>query len=102
MSISAPTLPNLDVKEAVGLSDDEAAARLLTDGPNELASTKPRSLAAIAWDVVREPMLLLLVLPIRADGSRSCVSSARLVANIFLFIHHPILILREAPKSFLD
>lgn len=43
-----------------GLTEAEAAHRLKTDGYNELPSSKQRSILAIAWDVVREPMLLLL------------------------------------------
>ncbi len=44
-----------------GLSDAEAAGRLQREGPNELPSSKPRSLLAIAFEVVREPMFVLLV-----------------------------------------
>jgi Ca2+-transporting ATPase len=44
-----------------GLSDAEAAARLARDGFNELPSARPRTLFAIAWEVVREPMFLLLI-----------------------------------------
>jgi len=44
-----------------GLTRDQALARLRADGPNELPSTKPRSFLAIAWEVLREPMILLLV-----------------------------------------
>ena len=44
-----------------GLSEAEAAARLRAEGFNELPSAKPRSIIAIAWEVVREPMFLLLV-----------------------------------------
>jgi P-type Ca2+ transporter type 2C len=44
-----------------GLTEDEAALRLRQEGPNELPSAKPRSILAIAVDVVREPMFLLLV-----------------------------------------
>jgi Ca2+-transporting ATPase len=54
-----------DLTTAVGLSDDQAADRLRADGYNELPSSKPRSLLAIALEVVREPMFLLLV----ASGS---------------------------------
>ena len=54
-------LPDIDPSNVGGLSDQEAAGRLRSDGPNELPSVKPRGLLAIAWDVVREPMLLLLV-----------------------------------------
>ena len=44
-----------------GLSREEAIARLEGDGYNELPSAKPRRLWAIAWEVVREPMFLLLI-----------------------------------------
>ena len=44
-----------------GLSHHEAAERLSRDGFNELPSAKRRGLLALALDVVREPMLLLLV-----------------------------------------
>ncbi|MEA5097452.1 MAG: cation-translocating P-type ATPase [Burkholderiaceae bacterium] len=43
-----------------GLSQTEARRRLEADGPNELPSAKPRSLFAIAWAVLSEPMFLLL------------------------------------------
>lgn len=44
-----------------GLTRDQALAQLRTDGPNELPFAKPRSFLAIAWEVLREPMILLLV-----------------------------------------
>ena len=44
-----------------GLTREEALARLEGDGFNELPSAKPRRLWAIAWEVVREPMFLLLI-----------------------------------------
>ncbi len=44
-----------------GLSAGEARQRLQAEGPNELPGTKPRGLFAIAWEVVQEPMFLLLV-----------------------------------------
>ncbi|MFB3778311.1 MAG: cation-translocating P-type ATPase [Bryobacteraceae bacterium] len=44
-----------------GLSQEEARARLRRDGPNELPAQEKRGLLAIAVDVVREPMFLLLV-----------------------------------------
>jgi Ca2+-transporting ATPase len=53
--------PPFDLNTAVGVSDSEAAERLRADGPNELPSSKPRSVLGIALDVVREPMFLLLV-----------------------------------------
>src|SRR3990167_2759160 len=44
-----------------GLSPQQAAARLAQDGYNQLPSSQPRSLFAIALNVVREPMFLLLI-----------------------------------------
>jgi P-type Ca2+ transporter type 2C len=44
-----------------GLSEHEAAQRLRRDGPNELPSSRKRSLLVIVYEVVREPMFLLLV-----------------------------------------
>ncbi|HSR07706.1 MAG TPA: cation-translocating P-type ATPase [Bryobacteraceae bacterium] len=44
-----------------GLSGQEAARRLRESGFNELPSSKPRSLWRIAGDMLREPMLLLLL-----------------------------------------
>ena len=45
----------------LGLTHAEAARRLLEAGPNELPAARPRSMWAIARDVLREPMLMLLV-----------------------------------------
>lgn len=45
----------------VGLTTADAARRLELDGPNELPTAKPRNLRQQARDVLREPMLLLLV-----------------------------------------
>jgi P-type Ca2+ transporter type 2C len=44
-----------------GVTSQEAAQRLAAEGPNELPTARKRSLARQAWDVVREPMLLLLL-----------------------------------------
>lgn len=44
-----------------GLSEREASERLQSLGYNELPSSKGRSVLATAWDVVREPMFLLLL-----------------------------------------
>jgi Ca2+-transporting ATPase len=50
------------VPDAVaGLSGQEAARRLRESGFNELPSSKPKSLWRIAGDMLREPMLLLLL-----------------------------------------
>lgn len=51
----------LDIKTITGLTEQEAANRLNDEGYNELPSTKQRSVFAIAFEVVREPMFLLLV-----------------------------------------
>ena len=44
-----------------GLSDAAAADLLKSGGYNELPSSKPRSILQIGFDVVKEPMLLLLI-----------------------------------------
>ena len=49
------------IEGQLGLTREEALARLARDGFNELPSTKPRRLWVIAWEVVREPMFLLLI-----------------------------------------
>src|SRR5512136_2293215 len=51
----------IDLKDLKGLTEVEAVERLKTEGYNELPSTKRRGILAIAWEVVREPMFLLLV-----------------------------------------
>lgn len=48
-------------EELCGLTDAEAERRLEEEGANELASSQSRGLLAIAWEVAREPMFLLLV-----------------------------------------
>jgi Ca2+-transporting ATPase len=44
-----------------GLTDAEAAHRLAEDGPNELTKSRRRTLPRIVLDVLREPMLQLLL-----------------------------------------
>jgi Ca2+-transporting ATPase len=44
-----------------GLTTEEASRRRAVDGPNELPTSKPRSLVRQTWEVVRQPMLLLLL-----------------------------------------
>lgn len=44
-----------------GLSDAEAAERLRTEGYNELPRTGQRTFARIILDVLREPMLAMLI-----------------------------------------
>ena len=50
-----------NIKNISGLSEKEAATRLLTEGYNEIPSAKKRGIIAIALSVIREPMLLLLI-----------------------------------------
>ena len=52
----------LDLDSIEGLSEAEAARRLAEDGPNELQRQKPRTFFEIVFDVVREPMFVLLLI----------------------------------------
>src|ERR1035437_1045308 len=51
----------LDDIHVSGLTEQEAADRLTREGFNELPSARQRNIFAIALNVVREPMLLLLL-----------------------------------------
>jgi len=51
----------LDPSGYSGLSEAEVQQRLAAEGPNELPSSKPRGLPAIALEVIRQPMFLLLM-----------------------------------------
>ncbi len=50
-----------DLAGIEGLSDEEAARRLQEEGPNSLPSGVKRTVFRIAFDIVKEPMFLLLV-----------------------------------------
>ena len=50
-----------DINQIRGLSESQSAQRLAEDGPNELPGSRRRGTLAIAFEVVREPMFLLLV-----------------------------------------
>lgn len=50
-----------DSAATTGLSTATSSERLLAIGPNELPSSQPRKVWAIAWAVLTEPMLLLLI-----------------------------------------
>lgn len=51
----------LELGQVLGLSAAEASRRLAEDGANELPAAKPRNLFQQTIDVLREPMLMLLV-----------------------------------------
>jgi P-type Ca2+ transporter type 2C len=51
----------LDPESLTGLSNEEAAKRLREDGYNELLSQKKQSIFSIFLNVLREPMLILLI-----------------------------------------
>ncbi|WP_293348096.1 MULTISPECIES: cation-translocating P-type ATPase [unclassified Microcoleus] len=50
-----------DPNTAIGLSEQNAIARLKDDGYNELASAQSRNLLSIAWNSIQDPIFLLLV-----------------------------------------
>ena len=50
-----------DVHGLIGLTSREAERILGEEGPNELPSSKQRGNLRMAFDVMREPMFLLLV-----------------------------------------
>jgi Ca2+-transporting ATPase len=54
-------MSGFDIRNINGLNQDEAEQILKIDGPNELPTSKPRSIFAIAVEVFREPMFLLLI-----------------------------------------
>jgi Ca2+-transporting ATPase len=60
MSVSLDRVPVAAIPEQ-GLAASDAAARLLQDGRNELPQERQRSLFRIVLQVVREPMLQLLL-----------------------------------------
>jgi P-type Ca2+ transporter type 2C len=51
----------IKIENIKGLSEEEAARRLKEEGYNELPSARKRSILAIAFDVIKEPMFLLLI-----------------------------------------
>jgi Ca2+-transporting ATPase len=54
-------LNSVDYGSITGLTDTQVAERIAADGYNELPSSKRRSILAIAFGVVQEPMFVLLV-----------------------------------------
>lgn len=87
--------PRAEARTLEGLSSDEASRRLARDGPNELPRERPRGIAATAWSVIREPMILLLVAAalvsfLLADPLEAAVLmlSVLIVAAISLYQQH--------------
>ncbi len=77
-----------------GLSDVEAASRIERHGFNELPSAKPRSILRIAFEVVREPMLLLLL---ACGGTYLLLGSPEeaMILLIFVFVVIAITLYQE-------
>ncbi|MEO5922991.1 MAG: cation-translocating P-type ATPase [Bryobacteraceae bacterium] len=62
MQSTLPVVSNVGMEDELrGLSEDQVAERVARFGFNELPSSKPRSIFRIALNVVKEPMLLLLL-----------------------------------------
>src|SRR5579862_8549207 len=49
------------IRERSGVTHSETVARLAQDGYNELPAARSRSVPRIVFDVVREPMFMMLV-----------------------------------------
>lgn len=75
-----------------GLSSQEAAKRIAADGYNELAKEKPRRLLMIILDIIKEPMILLLlacvgIYLVSGDRKESLVLSFSIFIIIFITIY---------------
>ena len=77
-----------------GLSSAEASSRLQQEGYNELPSTSRRSTFAIALDVVREPMFLLLIVSVVVYLALGDLREA-LILSISVFVIMGITIFQE-------
>ena len=54
-------ISHFDENNLQGLSEQEVLERLAQDGFNELPSTKKRTFFHMLWEVIREPMFLMLI-----------------------------------------
>jgi len=54
-------LEELNIEKIQGISEEEAAQRLKNEGYNEIPSARKRSIFKIAFEVIQEPMFLLLI-----------------------------------------
>ena len=61
MKSGSANTPNPDLAGIAGLAEAEARSRLERDGANELPTQEKRGVFAIACEVVREPMFLMLL-----------------------------------------
>jgi len=61
MKSAAMNTANMDLTGVQGLAEGEARARLEREEANELPAQRKRGVIAIAWEVVREPMFLMLL-----------------------------------------
>src|SRR6266542_511605 len=77
--------PSLELKQPTGLSSAEARVRLEQEGYNELPSTRQRSTFAIAVEVAREPMFLLLIVSVAIYLGLGDLREA-LVLSLSLFV----------------
>jgi len=82
------------LKQPTGLSSAEARVRLEQEGYNELPSTRQRSTFAIAVEVAREPMFLLLIVSVAIYLGLGDLREA-LVLSLSLFVIFGITIFQE-------
>src|SRR3989339_534648 len=54
-------MEEVDLRNIQGLSEREAVEKVKKEGYNELPSQKQRNILQILWNVLREPMLMLLL-----------------------------------------
>jgi P-type Ca2+ transporter type 2C len=83
-----------ELKTPTGLSSAEARSRLDQEGYNELPSTRQRSTFAIAVEVAREPMFLLLIASVAIYLGLGDLREA-LVLSLSLFVIFGITIFQE-------
>jgi Ca2+-transporting ATPase len=80
----------LDIRSLRGLTSEQVGERMRAEGPNEIASQQPRNVLEIAWGVIKEPMLLLLVaagvLNIVISTLRPAESRLGEAALLFVFV----------------
>jgi Ca2+-transporting ATPase len=52
---------DFDIAKLVGLSDTDASSRLVEEGYNEIPQARKKSIFSILYEIVKEPMFLLLI-----------------------------------------